>query len=80
MNKEQSKNELLKLAKENPFGYRSMLKHSRKELLEEVLEFTSWMPSDVDLTTRTYCVITNKDYVKGDTVGEGKCMDYSSLK
>ena len=34
----------------------------------------------VDLTTRTYCVITNKDYVKGDTVGEGKCMDYSSLK
>ena len=54
MNKEQSKNELLKLAKENPFGYRSMLKHSRKELLEEVLEFTSWMPSDADFTTRIW--------------------------
>ena len=54
MNKEQSKNELLKLAKENPFGHRSMLKHSRKELLEEVLEFTSWMPNDADLTTRIW--------------------------
>lgn len=60
MNKEQAKNEILQLAKENPLGYRSMLKHSRKDLLEEVLKFTTWMPVSVDLTTRIWYFLHDK--------------------
>ena len=56
----QAKNEILKLAKESPLGYRSKLKHSRKDLLELVMTSTAWMPSDIDLTTRIWYFLHDK--------------------